>query len=349
MLGFVAVSQYVYTYRSSPPTGYTGAPGNSNCSACHGNTVTSGSVWNNLTLTTTVPLASMQPNTNYTMSLSFSDISSTDYGFQLVALPGNAGSSTASIGSVAAGTGNTAVQTATSLSRTYVMHTSSGVSAPNSTRTWNFNFTTPSSALNGITFYVAVNSADGDFSAGPGDIIYLKTFSASVLPVKWLDLTAKYYNNQLQVNWSTASELNNQLFDVEVANDDNNFESIYEVKGNGTSNKTNYYTANISIDKSPLFVRIKQTDNDGKFSFSKTIKVEPKQTNDMPLTYYIHERMLKFNEDIDGIELYKINGEKVKSIHTTSSQFNLTDLAQGLYVLKAIGNQKETVSKIFIQ
>jgi len=217
VLLIIFLTQQVYTFTNQPPLGYTNAPGESNCTGCHsGTAISSGTTWSGMNLTTSVPLSAMQPNTTYLMNLTFADPMSVKYGFQLVALPGNAVSSSASIGTITLNSGNTSVNISTQSGRTYARTTSSGTQASNNTRTWSFNYTTPSTAANGVRFYAVVNSTNNSNDMG-GDDIYVKSFIASVLPVKWLDVVPVIKDNQIELIWSTATELNNSHFDIETS------------------------------------------------------------------------------------------------------------------------------------
>jgi hypothetical protein len=82
------------------------------------------------------------------------------------------------------------------------------------------------------------------------------------------------------ISWATAMELNNNYFNVERSNDGINWVSINEVIGVGSSSTT--ITYNI-MDHSPLqgvsYCRLKQTDFDGTYTYSKinVIRTEVKR------------------------------------------------------------------------
>jgi hypothetical protein len=102
----IFVSTSVFTYESTPPVGYTNAPGEGNCAACHTCTpISSGTAWGNITLARTGgSLNSITPNASNPMVLSFSSATSTKFGFQICVLPNSATSTSASIGTLNAGT-----------------------------------------------------------------------------------------------------------------------------------------------------------------------------------------------------------------------------------------------------
>jgi hypothetical protein len=94
------------------------------------------------------------------------------------------------------------------------------------------------------------------------------------LPVTWLDFTGRKIGSAVELTWKTSSEKNNATFSVERSADGKNFSTLGTVAGNGTTDITSQYSFS---DKYPLnnvaVYRIKQTDINGKFSYSKEIRV----------------------------------------------------------------------------
>lgn len=167
MLSLCSISITSLSYLSGPPAGNTNAPSESNCTSCHsGTAITSGSNWDNLTMSG-LPSGGYALNTNYTLTLSYSQSGISRYGFQMTAL----GSSNAMAGSFTAGSGS---QIVSGSGRSYIEHTSGG----SSQTSWTFTWTSPASASGTVTFYVAVNATNNN-SATNGDQIYVKTFTLS--------------------------------------------------------------------------------------------------------------------------------------------------------------------------
>ncbi|HXA02050.1 MAG TPA: right-handed parallel beta-helix repeat-containing protein [Cytophagaceae bacterium] len=91
------------------------------------------------------------------------------------------------------------------------------------------------------------------------------------LPVELISFSAtKNDDHSVSLAWSTASERNNNRFELQRSADGINFETIATIAGYGNSNMIINYSA---MDNSPSvgenYYRLKQVDNDGKFSFSK--------------------------------------------------------------------------------
>ncbi|HBX50572.1 MAG TPA: hypothetical protein DEH02_05815 [Bacteroidales bacterium] len=104
------------------------------------------------------------------------------------------------------------------------------------------------------------------------------TFASKVgtnpLPVELLKFSAKPNGEDVDLSWSTASETNNDYFTIERTSDFENIQEIAEVDGAGNSNVFLEYRY---IDEEPLtgisYYRLKQTDFDGKSTYSDWVSV----------------------------------------------------------------------------
>lgn len=100
------------------------------------------------------------------------------------------------------------------------------------------------------------------------------TLQTQPLPVELLNFAAKTENRKVRISWSTASETNNDYFEVDRAPDatDYSFISKVESKGNSTSLQ-NYF----SYDENPLsgiqYYRLKQVDLSGSYKFHGPVAV----------------------------------------------------------------------------
>jgi hypothetical protein len=111
-------------------------------------------------------------------------------------------------------------------------------------------------------------------------------FTSLIVPVELISFNAKLVDNKVFLAWSTASELNNKGFEVErkvsslqSSFDNDEFETIGFVQGNGTTTEKHYYSFIDNISHTltlthQLTYRLKQIDFDGSYSYSDEIKVE---------------------------------------------------------------------------
>jgi hypothetical protein len=94
------------------------------------------------------------------------------------------------------------------------------------------------------------------------------------LPVTWLSISGHRAGNNNIINWSTASESNNNYFVVEASIDGIDFFETGRINGAVNSNSIqNYSFEHKDINGQDYYYRIRQVDMDGKFSFSKIIKI----------------------------------------------------------------------------
>lgn len=96
----------------------------------------------------------------------------------------------------------------------------------------------------------------------------------SPLPVELVNFSARVVPEGIQLDWTTASELNNDFFTVERSASGEDFTSVGKVNGQGTTSNKNAYTL---TDTYPLYgksyYRLRQTDFDGTFTYSSIISV----------------------------------------------------------------------------
>jgi len=105
------------------------------------------------------------------------------------------------------------------------------------------------------------------------------------LPVEFLEFSARHSGQYNLLNWATASETNNEGFEIERSFDGRNFESIGFVKGNGTTTlQENYSFEDFDLSVYGLYYyRLKQVDFDGRFSYSEIEVVEVKRSKEAVL------------------------------------------------------------------
>jgi hypothetical protein len=103
--------------------------------------------------------------------------------------------------------------------------------------------------------------------------------AGSSLPIELLGFTAYLNEAKVDVNWSTASEVNNNYFTIERSKDGQLWAEIAVVVGAGNSNQQIDY---MDVDYSPLkgvsYYRLKQTDYDGAFTYSHVSVVKNGET-----------------------------------------------------------------------
>lgn len=135
-----------------------------------------------------------------------------------------------------------------------------------------YNFTDYNLAAGATAYYYA------EITIGGGSVItspiwYTRT--GTVTPVQFISLTADAVNGKsVSVNWITANEINNKYFVVEKSLDGISFKPLGNVDAKGSVTVNNSYQF---IDDKAVnglnYYRIKQVDNDGRFSYSNVVAV----------------------------------------------------------------------------
>ena len=97
----------------------------------------------------------------------------------------------------------------------------------------------------------------------------------TILPVELLFFDAVRDGKYVNVDWATANEKNNNFFTVERSKDANKFDFVTDHPGAGNSLiPLNYSIVDYTPFTEKSYYRLKQTDFDGKYSFSKIVAVE---------------------------------------------------------------------------
>jgi len=91
-------------------------------------------------------------------------------------------------------------------------------------------------ATNTTYYFIVENAKDG----GAHKLASLTT-AAVILPVKFLSFDAKPVNNRVQLKWSTASEKNNERFEVSRSRDAKDWQLIGSEKGKGNTDVVSSY------------------------------------------------------------------------------------------------------------
>lgn len=114
------------------------------------------------------------------------------------------------------------------------------------------------------------------------------------MPIELLSFTGKCYQKKIELNWITASELNNNRFEIEkYDNNFNNWNYIGSVPGSGTTNRNIEYSFDdFNIEKENTY-RIKQIDYDGAFEYTKIISIDCERSSDVFIYYDLYGRTIE--------------------------------------------------------
>lgn len=162
----------------------------------------------------------------------------------------------------------------------------------------------------------------------------------AALPVSLTKFDARAEGEVVKLTWATAVELNNKGFEIERSHDGETFTQLGFVKGAGTTTTKQQYEY---VDRRPSvhnYYRLKQVDFDGEYEYSEIrfVKMEKLVSE---ITMYPNPFTDKLNitmpADIEKtIKVYNQSGELIRTVETEEDIFQLTDLVDGLYLIRIL-------------
>jgi hypothetical protein len=177
------------------------------------------------------------------------------------------------------------------------------------------------------------NHGGGSFS---GHVRVFRDFV--ILPVELTQFEGQKTGEHINLRWQTASEQNNEGFEVQKSRTSTDWLSIDFVEGKGTTSEFNEYHYS---DKKPYsginYYRLKQMDHDGAFEYSKVISVLVETRQDLHVYPNPTTGILQVPDIDDGT--YTITnylGVQFKTGALNSHQINISELPKGMYLLQVI-------------
>ena len=179
---------------------------------------------------------------------------------------------------------------------------------------------------------------------------YLEVMYEYVVPVELTSFAAASNGADVELSWTTATETNNQGFQVERMNAGGSFEQVGYVAGFGTTTEPKAYSFTDSkLEAGNYTYRLKQVDFDGSYEYSDEVNV----VVELPLEYALEQNYpnpfnpsttIKYSIPEDGfvkLAIYNMLGEEVATIVNTTQKagryevnFNASGLASGVYVYR---------------
>jgi len=195
--------------------------------------------------------------------------------------------------------------------------------------------------------------AGNDFyGAATTDEMYFDNyyFSDQPIPVELTNFSANTNNGLVVLDWATATETNNQGFEVQRRTAETEYSSIGFVEGHGTTTEThNYSFTDRNAQPGVTYYRLKQVDYDGTFEYSPEVEV----TIAAPLAFNLEQNYPNpFNPSTNiaysipengnvRLSVYNVVGEEVavlvnetKAAGNYTVEFNASNLPSGVYLYK---------------
>lgn len=189
------------------------------------------------------------------------------------------------------------------------------------------------------------------------------------LPIDLLSFSATPVGKNVKVEWSTATETNNDHFHVERSADGSNFQKVATVHtkaNNGNSNHTLQY---LWMDHNPLaglsYYRLKEVDQNGASKTFNTVQIDMGQNQEVSVNIFPNPNSGEFTLDLQGFDssspvqvtIVNVLGEVVhtetlvqSSAGTTRFVISLNKkLAAGQYICQVTSDEVQKQAIIFIE
>lgn len=194
--------------------------------------------------------------------------------------------------------------------------------------------------------------------------------SGEGLPIELIDFEARFIDEYtIELNWSTASEINNDYFIIEASEDGKSFYKVQQLNGAGNSNSTKNYRIlhEVSPSISAMYYRLTQVDFDGqREAFPLVIakrNIEAQANNDATIKLYpnpsngsmVFVELNAFNTGQYMLDLIDSRGKHYYQVQLQLDEYknvklqlpNTDQYPKGVYHLRVIG-QRETFTKSLV-
>ncbi|HET6994941.1 MAG TPA: T9SS type A sorting domain-containing protein, partial [Chitinophagaceae bacterium] len=185
----------------------------------------------------------------------------------------------------------------------------------------------------------------------------------SALPLVMAEFTGTINrDNSVSLEWKTTSELNSKEFGIERSVDGVNFETISIVPAAGNSTVTlNYSHRDVDHPQKPvLYYRLKLVDIDGRYEYSKVLKLRFRAGSFYINKIYPQPASDMLHIDITNVgvpancivSFVNLGGATIKQTAAVLNRgdniidINVSSLAKGSYVMKITSGETEVVGKL---
>lgn len=202
------------------------------------------------------------------------------------------------------------------------------------------------------TYYVQIynsNAPDLILSSEAVEITVVE--SEGTLPLDFVDVKATACADGSCIQWKTTNEQNTSHFEVEVSTDGTSFKKIGgNVNSLNTTGTHNYNAVDNNTSTGINYYRIKQVDKDGAFKYSKTVSVTISASGVIfaapnPSSGSF---VLKGLNKAEKVSVYNLSGQLVKQWQNVigNRQLNISNLSNGMYIIKVDQQGKQTLLRL---
>lgn len=177
--------------------------------------------------------------------------------------------------------------------------------------------------------------------------------SFSPLPVKFVGFTVSLKNSNAFIQWSTAEEINANMYEVEKSIDGTNWNTVAYVAAAGNSLALNNYSfTDKNVSARVVYYRIKEVDNDGSQSYTaiRSLRVEQALFSDIKIASVQNKVLLQFSQEVKGnvlVRFVSLSGQVVdqQTITNPVGQIVLSSRFTGNYIISISNGQDINAAK----
>jgi hypothetical protein len=199
----------------------------------------------------------------------------------------------------------------------------------------------------------------------PGGEIRTQMILDAPLPVELSSFVSIVNRNDVKLNWTTVTEINNSGFDIERAVSNGEFHKVGFVAGNGnTSTQRNFSFTDKGLNHGTYNYRLKQIDFNGNFEYfnlSNEVNIGVPSSYSLSQNYpnpFNPSTKIDYELPSDGrvsIVLYDLSGKEVETMLNESRtagyyslNFNAGNLSSGIYFYKITANNFTMTKKMML-
>ncbi|MBN2682264.1 MAG: T9SS type A sorting domain-containing protein [Bacteroidales bacterium] len=172
------------------------------------------------------------------------------------------------------------------------------------------------------------------------------TVNVGFLPVEFMSFSGNCNNGNMELDWVTASEINNDYFDILKSLDGKNWNSIGRIAGAGNSSESIRYRFTDYNFKLSAFYKIMQVDYDGTIDYSRIISPDCKENTNSITLFPNPAKNTLFLENIQGEEMtIEITNSIGQTFNSTliNNQIDISFFVSGVYLVKIIDSEGTTI------